>query len=61
VTQAGRLYRLNAAVSRDGTELAVICTSDTQTAKLELHPLTGGVAVPGRALVDACLCASPSW
>ncbi len=30
------------AVSPDGTRLAVICTSDTQTAKLEVIPLANG-------------------
>jgi Tol biopolymer transport system component len=49
------------AVSPDGTQLAVVCTSDTQTAKLELIPLVKGVPGTPKVLVDACLCASPSW
>ncbi|MEO8899613.1 MAG: hypothetical protein ABI352_04490 [Candidatus Dormibacter sp.] len=49
------------AVSPDGSELAVICTSDTQTAKLELIPLVKGVPGPPRVLINACLCASPAW
>ena len=49
------------AVSPDGSQLAVICTSDTQTAKLEVIPLVNGVAGAPRVLVDGCLCASPAW
>jgi Tol biopolymer transport system component len=49
------------AVSPDGSRLAVICTSDTQTAKLEVIPLVKGVAGLPRVLVDSCLCASPAW
>lgn len=49
------------AVSPDGTQLAVICTSDTQTARLEVMTLTGGVPGPARVLVGSCLCASPQW
>jgi len=49
------------AVSPDGTQLAVICTSDTQTARMELIPLVNGVPGVPRVLVDNCLCASPAW
>jgi Tol biopolymer transport system component len=49
------------AVSPDGSQLAVICTSDTQTAKLEIIPLVKGVAGVPRVLVGNCLCASPAW
>lgn len=49
------------AVSADGSELAVICTSDTQTARLEVIPLLNGVPGPPRVLVPSCLCASPSF
>jgi Tol biopolymer transport system component len=49
------------ALSPDGTQLAVICTSDTQTARLEVIPLLNGAAGAPRVLVNACLCASPAW
>ena len=49
------------AVSPDGTRLAVICTSDTQTARLEIIPLVNGVPGPPHVLVNSCLCASPAW
>jgi Tol biopolymer transport system component len=49
------------AVSPDGSELAVICTSDTQSARLEVIPLVKGVPGTPRVLVDGCLCASPAW
>ncbi|HEX4578691.1 MAG TPA: hypothetical protein VH498_01690 [Candidatus Dormibacteraeota bacterium] len=49
------------AVSPDGSELAVICTSDTQTARLEVIPLVKGVPGPPRVLVPSCLCASPAF
>jgi len=49
------------AVSPDGSQLAVICTSDTQTARLEVIPLLNGAPGPPRVLVNACLCASPAW
>jgi Tol biopolymer transport system component len=49
------------AVSPDGSELAVICTSDTQTAKLVLIPLVAGVPGTPKVLVNGCLCASPAW
>jgi Tol biopolymer transport system component len=49
------------AVNPDGSRVAVICTSDTQTAKLEVIPLTKGVAGAAQLLVSSCLCASPAW
>jgi WD40-like Beta Propeller Repeat len=49
------------AVSPDGSQLAVVCTSDTQTAKLEVIPLVNGAAGVPRVLVSGCLCASPAW
>lgn len=49
------------SVSPDGTELAMICTSDTQTAKLEVLPLTAAAPATPRVVVDGCLCASPAW
>jgi len=49
------------AVSPDGSKLAVICTSDTQTARLEVFPLTKGAAGVPQVMVNNCLCASPAW
>jgi Tol biopolymer transport system component len=49
------------AVSPDGTELAMICTSDTQSARLEVVPLVSGVPGPAKILVDNCLCTSPAF
>lgn len=49
------------AISPDGSELAVICTSDTQTARLEVIPLVKGVPGQPKVLVSGCLCASPAW
>jgi Tol biopolymer transport system component len=49
------------AVSPDGSQLAVICTSDTQTARLEVIPLHNGLPGTPRVLVSACQCASPAW
>ena len=49
------------AVTPDGTRLAVICTSDTQTARLEVIDIVNGVAGAPRVLVASCLCASPEW
>jgi Tol biopolymer transport system component len=49
------------AVSPDGTKVAAICTSDTQTARLEVIPLSKGAAGVPQVLVKSCLCASPTW
>ena len=49
------------AINPAGTELAVICTSDTQTARLEVIPLVNGVPGTPRVVVSGCLCASPAW
>ncbi len=49
------------AVSPDGSELAVVCTADSQTARLEVIPLVNGVPGAPRVLVPECLCASPAW
>jgi Tol biopolymer transport system component len=49
------------ALSPDGTELAVVCTSDMQTADLEVIPLANGVTGTPRVLMSGCLCASPAW
>jgi Tol biopolymer transport system component len=49
------------AVSPDGSALALVCTSDAQTARLELIPLVKGVPGPPKVLIKGCLCASPAW
>jgi Tol biopolymer transport system component len=49
------------AVSPDGSQLAVVCTSDSQAARLVLIPLVKGVPGAPTVLVDSCLCASPAW
>jgi Tol biopolymer transport system component len=49
------------AVSPDASRVAAICTSDTQTARLEVIPLTKGVAGVPQVLLNSCLCASPAW
>jgi Tol biopolymer transport system component len=55
------------AVNPDGSKVAVICTSDTQTAKLEVIPLVKGAAGVSEAagvpqvLQPSCLCGSPTW
>lgn len=48
-------------ISPDNSQLAVICTSDTQTARLEVIPLVKGVPGTPRVLINGCLCASPAW
>ncbi len=49
------------SLSPDNTELAVICTADSQSARVEVIPLVNGVPGPARTLVANCLCASPAW
>jgi Tol biopolymer transport system component len=49
------------ALSPDGSQLAVICTADSQSARLEIIPLVNGVPGPPRVLAANCLCASPAW
>ncbi len=49
------------AVSPDGSELAVVCTADSQSARLEVIPLVHGVPGAPRVLLSNCLCASPEW
>ena len=49
------------ALSPDSTRLAVVCTADTQTARLEVIPLTATGPGPPVVLVPSCLCASPAW
>jgi Tol biopolymer transport system component len=49
------------AIAPDGSRLAVICTADSQSARLEVIPLVNGVAGTPRVMVASCLCASPAW
>lgn len=48
------------AVTRDGTRLAMICTSGTQVARLVVAPLTGHTLGPP-TVVASGLLASPAW
>ncbi|MHB8717900.1 MAG: TolB-like translocation protein [Candidatus Dormibacteria bacterium] len=49
------------AVNATATEIAMVCTSNTQTATLEVMPFDRGVAGTPRVLVGGCLCASPQF
>jgi Tol biopolymer transport system component len=49
------------ALSPDGSRLAVICTADSQSARLEVIPLVNGVPGTPRVMLASCLCASPAW
>jgi hypothetical protein len=49
------------ALSPDATRLAVICTADSQSARLEIIPLVKGIPGVPQVLVANCLCASPAW
>lgn len=48
------------ALSRDGTKLAMICTSGGQTARLELAPFNGSALGPPTTLAEG-MVASPGW
>jgi dipeptidyl aminopeptidase/acylaminoacyl peptidase len=49
------------ALSPDGTQLAMICRSGKQTARLEVAPFNGSSLGPARILLDGGLYASPAW
>ena len=49
------------ALSPDGTQLAMICTSGKQTARLEVASFNGTSLGPARILIDGGLYASPAW
>ena len=49
------------ALSPDGNEVAMVCTSNTQTAQLEVMSLDGGVAGTPRVVIAGCLCAVPQF
>ncbi len=50
-----------AALSPDGTQLAMVCSHGKQTAALEVAPFTGTALGPARVLLDGGLYASPAW
>ena len=49
------------AVAPDGVTLAMSCTSDSQSAKLEIAHFVDGKLDTPTVLVGNCLCNSPSW
>lgn len=49
------------ALSPDASQLAVVCTADSQSARLEVIPLVNGVPGVPRVMLADCLCASPTW
>ncbi len=51
----------SAAVAPDGSTIAMVCTADTQTAKLKIAHLVGGKLDTPTVLVDSCLCSAPVW
>ena len=50
-----------AALSADGTQLAMVCSHGKQTAALEVAPFTGTALGPARVLLQGGLYASPAW
>jgi hypothetical protein len=52
----------NAAVlSADQTEVAMICSNNSQQTALEVASFNGTVLGTPKVLVQNCLCASPQW
>jgi Tol biopolymer transport system component len=49
------------ALSPDGTQLAMICTSGKQTARLVVASFNGTSLGPPRTLLEGGLYASPAW
>lgn len=49
------------ALSPDGTQMAMICTHGSQTARLEIAPFNGTALGPHRVLVANGLNAVPTW
>ena len=49
------------ALSPDGTQLAMICTSGKQIARLVVAPFNGTSLGPARVLLEGGLYASPTW
>jgi Tol biopolymer transport system component len=50
-----------AALSPDGTQIAMVCSHGKQTAALEIAPFNGTALGPARVLLDGGLYASPAW
>ena len=50
-----------AALSPDGTQLAMVCSHGKQTAALEVAPFTGTALGTARVLLQGGLYASPAW
>ena len=50
-----------AALSPDGSQLAMVCSRGKQTAALEIAPFTGTALGPARVLLEGGLYASPAW
>jgi Tol biopolymer transport system component len=50
-----------AALSPDGTQLAMVCSHGKQSAALEIAPFNGSALGPARVLLDGGLYASPAW
>src|SRR5437868_7231283 len=50
-----------AALSPDGSQLAMVCSRGKQTAALEIASFTGTTLGPARVLLEGGLYASPAW
>ena len=50
-----------AALSPDGTQIAMVCSHGKQSAALEVAPFNGTTLGPARVLLDGGLYASPAW
>jgi hypothetical protein len=50
-----------AALSPDGTQIAMVCSRGKQTTALEIAPFNGTALGPARVLLDGGLYASPAW
>jgi hypothetical protein len=50
-----------AALSPDGTQIAMVCSHGKQTAALEIAPFNGSALGPRKVLMQGGLYASPAW
>jgi hypothetical protein len=50
-----------AALSPDGTQIAMVCSHGKQTMALEIAPFNGSALGPVRVLLEGGLYASPAW
>jgi Tol biopolymer transport system component len=50
-----------AALSPDGTQIAMVCSHGKQSTVLEVAPFNGTALGPARVLLDGGLYASPAW